>query len=423
MRVALVTSSFLPASGRLERRVDQLARGLARRGAEVEILTQGPARSTLPHGEGVIVRCFPTAHGPLRFAVAPKLRERLRLTSDQFDIVDVHTRHTSLPLAVARAGVRRLVFTPGAAIDVFLGWPYTWATRACVASASQIICHSEIDRDLLYATIPEAANRTQVLPDGVDAGALSAARPFVTGGIVVLAVDRLDRATGVGRAIAAMLSLGLEFRLVVIGDGPARDRLVAFAADLRISPRVQFVGAVSDAVLYRWLRTASVVVTLAGERGSGSLLTEGRVAGASVVASDLPIHRQAADRPGGGHVIFVAPKGSPLDVADAIEEAASVSVLSRARGLSFSAPSWESVIESTWALYGQLIAEAPRSVPGRGISDVFGGPARSHSDGEARGVPVAAAETHARAEPSIRAVRWHPRRRTSGRLNGRREWR
>jgi glycosyltransferase involved in cell wall biosynthesis len=384
MKVALVASSFLPEPGRLERRVDHLARGLARRGAEVEILTQGPVRSTLDQCEGVTVRCFPTAVGRLRFTVAPKLWERLRLTSGAFDLVDVHTRNTSLALAVARTRVRRLVFTPGAPMDAFLGWPYARATRAFIGSTAQIVCHSEIERDLLRQALPGAADRTHVVPDGVDTEALRAAEPFETAGVVVLAVDRLDGPTWVKRAIAAMPSLDPEFRLVVVGDGPARHRLAAYAADLRIASRVQFAGSVSDAALYRWLRTARVVVTLAGERGSGSQVTEARAAGASVVASDLPIHREAAERPGGSHVIFIAPKGSPLDVADAIDEAARVSVLPSA-GLAFSAPSWQSVADSTVMLYEQLVGADPRPAPGRGAGELVGVAGHMRAESEARG--------------------------------------
>jgi glycosyltransferase involved in cell wall biosynthesis len=384
MRVALVASSFLPEPGRLERRVDQLARGLARRGAEVEILTQGSARSTLDQCEGVTVRRFPTAVGPLRFTVAPKLWERLRLTAGAFDLVDVHTRNAWLAQAVARTRVRRLVFTPGAPMDAFLGWRYARATRAFIGSTGQIVCHSEIERDLLCQALPGTADRTDVVPDGIDTEALRAARPFATAGIVVLAVDRLDGPTWVRRAIAAMPSLDPEFRLVVVGDGPARDRLAAYAADLRISSRVQFAGSVSDAVLHRWLRSARVVVTLAGERGSGSQVTEARAAGASVVASDLPIHREAADRPGGSHVIFVAPMGSPLDVADAIDEAARVSVLPSS-GPAFSAPSWQSVIDSTMMLYGQLIGADHRPGSDRGAGELVGVAAQMRAESEARG--------------------------------------
>lgn len=396
MRVALVASTFLPELGRLERRVDQLARGLARRGAEVEILTQGPGRSTVHQSEGVTVRCFPTAVGPLRFAVAPSLSDRLRLTAGAFDVVDVHTRNAALAMAVARTRVRRLVFTPGAPVDAFLGWRYARATRAFIGSTAQIVCHSEVERNLLCRAVPGAADRTRVVPDGVDVKALRAAKPFPTAGVVVLAVDRLDGLTWVRRAIAAMPSLDPEFRLVVVGDGPARDRLLAYAADLGISARVQFAGAVSDAVLYRWLRTARVVITLAGEHGSGSQVTEAGAAGVSIVASDLPIHREAAERPGGSHVIFVAPKGSPLDVADAIEEAARVSVLPSV----FSRPSWQTVVDSTMTLYEGLIRADHRPARERG----------------ARGLADVAAELRAKDNTQGERV-------GRARMNGRRTWR
>ena len=248
------------------------------------------------------------------------------MSSHEFDVVDVHTRQAPLALAVASGRVRRLVLTPCASAEGLLGGPHTRATRAMLAAAPRIVCRSELERDLLCGSIPGAASRAVVVPDGVQLEALYTAQPFATEGIVVLAVDRLDRATGVGRAIAAMASLDPEFRLVIVGDGPARDRLRAFADDLRVSSRIQFTGAVSDADLHRWLRTARVVVSLPGERSSGTAVTEACAAGVSVVASDLPIQRHAAERVGGG-VIFVPPRGSPLDVADAIEEASRLSVI------------------------------------------------------------------------------------------------
>lgn len=417
MRVALVASSFLPEPGRLERRVHQLACGLAQRGAEVEILTQGPGQPTLEQCDGVTIRRFPTVAGPLRFAVAPKLRERLRLTSQAFDVIDVHTRQAPLALAVASARVRRLVLTPCASIDVFLGRPHTRAARALIAAAPHIVCRSEIERDLLCASIPRAARQTLVVPDGVDVGALRSAQPFGINGTVVLAVDRLDRATGVGRAIAAMASLDPEFRLVVVGAGPARDRLSAFAADLRVSSRVQFVGAVSDAVLYRWLRTARVVVTLSGERSSGSLVAEAGAAGASVVASDLPIHRQAAER-AGGSAIFVTPRGSPLDVADAIEEAASLSVIPSPQLLASAAPSWEPAIDATWELYRQLLGDSPQSERAAAVSEVVDLTAQLRTGGEALALPTPLAKAQAAAGPASEVSWWQSRPRSDQRVNG-----
>jgi len=353
VRVALVASSALPEPGRLERRVDHLARGLAQRGAQVEVLTQSPGRASVQYRDGVTTWNFSSVAGPLRFAVAPRLRERLQAHAHEFDVIDVHSRQAPLALAVGSARIRRFVLTPCASTEAFLGWPRTRATRAVLANAPGIVCRTEIDRDALCATIPEIDRTAVVVPDGIDAEAIRAAEPFEVPGTVVLAVDRLDRGTGVTRAIAAMASLDPDFRLVVVGGGPGRDRLQAFADDLRVSSRVQFTGPVPDAVLHRWLRTARVVVSVSAARSSGTAVTEACAAGVSVVASDLPVHRDAAERVGGG-VIFVAPRGSPLDVSDAIAEGSQLSVIPNQDLLTSTATSWDAAVDATVTFYEEL---------------------------------------------------------------------
>jgi glycosyltransferase involved in cell wall biosynthesis len=351
--------------------VDRLARGLSARGAQVEVLTQGPSRASVQQRDGVTTRTFACASGPLRFAVAPRLRERLRLTSREFDVIDVHTRQAPLALAVASTRLRRFALTPSASAEAFLGWPHTRAGRAMLAAAPQIVCRTEIERDLLAASIPETASRAVVIPDGIDSGAIRSAEPFDVPDSVVLAVDRLERGTGVGRAIAAMASLDPEFRLVVIGGGPARERLQAFADDLRVSSRVQFTGPVSDAVLHRWLRTARVVVSLPARRSSATAVIEGCVAGVSVVASDLPVHRHAAERIGGG-VIFVSPRCSPLDVADAIAEGSQLSVIPNPDLLTSSATSWDAAVDATWDLYEAMLGSPHASPRDAGRRELVG---------------------------------------------------
>jgi glycosyltransferase involved in cell wall biosynthesis len=319
----------------------------------------------------VTTRTFTTVTGPLRFAVAPRLRERLRLTSQEFDVIDVHTRQASLALAVASARVRRLVLTPSASVQAFLAWPHTRAARAMLAATPRIVCASESERELWCGSFPQVASRTVVVPDGIDPNAIRSAVPFDVPRTVVLAVDRLDRSTGVGRAIAAVAGLDPEFRLVVVGDGPARDRLRAFADDLRVSSRIQFTGPVSDAMLHRWLRTARVVVSLPRERSSGMAVTEACAAGVSVVASDLPVQRQAAERVGGS-VIFVAPRGSPLDVADAIDEASRLSVIPSPDLLASSTTSWDDTLDATWDLYESMLNAPHPSAQDVGARELVG---------------------------------------------------
>lgn len=414
MKIALVASSTQPEPGLLERRVDRLARGLAARGAQVEVLTQAPSRGSVLHRDGVTTRTFASASGPLRFAVAPRLRERLRLTSREFDVIDVHTRQAPLALAVASTRLRRFALTPCASAQTLLGWPHTRAARAMLAAAPQIVCRTEVERDVLVGTVPETASQAVVIPDGVDSEGIRSAAPFDVPGSVVVAVDRLERGTGVGRAIAAMASLDHEFRLVVIGGGPARERLQAFADDLRVSSRVQFTGPLSDAVLHRWLRSARVVVSLAAGRSSGTAVTEGCVAGVSVVASDLPVHRAAAERVGGG-VIFVSPRCSPLDVADAITEASQLSVIPNPELLTSSATSWDATIDATWDLYEEMLGSARSSQ--RGTTELVG---RSvHFDAADLPTPTPFGDVLGVA---TRASWWPTRGRAAHRANGVPRW-
>lgn len=421
MRVALVASSYLPEPGRLERRVHYLAHGLAQHGVEVEILTQGPGPWRTEQSDGVVIRRFPSVAGPLHFTVSPRLRERLRVASQTFDIIDVHTRQASLALAVAGTRARHLVLTPCASIDAFLGRLHTRATRTVLGGSAHIVCRSEIERDLLCRAVPHATARARVVPDGVDVHRLRSAEPFPVDRTVVLAVDRLDRGTGVGRAIAAMASLGPEFMLVVVGDGPARDRLAAFAADLRVSSRVQFAGAVPDDVLYRWLRSARVVVALACERSSGSLVAEACASDLPVVASDLPAHRGAAKQVGGGSVIFLTPRGSPLDVADAIGEAADLPVITNPELRSFSAPSWDSAIDATWELYRETLAKAPQPAWSRGVTEVVDLAAELHAGGKGPAPTVVPTLGRRFVGPVGEVSRWRTQR-AEHRINGGRKW-
>jgi 1,2-diacylglycerol 3-alpha-glucosyltransferase len=328
MKIALVTSSHVANRGGRERHVRELAHRLAQRGADVELLTQrSPARL-------------------------------LRLVAGSFDLADVHCADARLALAVIRCGFRRCVFTPHAPIGRLVSWPHARTTAAVVARASEIVCNSSYERDALCERFPEAAARTSVVPVGVDVVAIESASPFPHTGRVVLAVGRLDRSKRIDRAIAAMASLDIGFRLVVVGGGPVLHRLRAHAADLHLSSRVQFAGAVPDAELYRWLRSARVVVALHDDHSSGIHVTEALTAGASLVASEIPVHHEAAARFAGARVKFVSPRGSPFEVADAIAELARPGARSAGPAPGCIAPSHEVVVDRVWDLYHRLIEGA-----------------------------------------------------------------
>jgi glycogen synthase len=365
VKVALVASSYLPRPGGLERHVHELASGLARRGVEVEVLTQDPPRPLPPVSEfeGFVVRRFGGPRGNGHLGVAPGLWEHLRRSARSFDLVDLHAANASLGLAVVRARPRGLVVTFHAAIARLLRWPYAQVTRALLDCAEQIVCATAVERELLCRTFPAVAGRTRVIPPGVDVAGIAAAKPFDCPGHVVLTLDRLEPAKRVDRAIAAMAALDSSFRLAVIGDGPARQKLLAYAADLRVSSRVELMGHLPDAETYRWLRTSRVVLALAQEKSSALQVAEAICAGAPVVASDIAVHREAAWYLGEPLVRLVSPHGSPLDIAERIAEAAELRVPA---GMPPTAWTWDDVVQETLVIYETVLDKAPEMATARG---------------------------------------------------------
>jgi glycosyltransferase involved in cell wall biosynthesis len=294
-------------------------------------------------------------------------------------VVDVHIARVPLSLTVAQMGFRRMVLTPHTALQRFSAWPYSRAIRTLVEAADAILCASETERAVLCRTFPQASARAEVLPAGVDAAGIGAALPYPAPGKPIVAVGALHRRRRVDRAIAAIASLDPGFRLVVLGDGPERHPLRARAADLKVGTRVALPGSVRDAVLYRWLRTAHVVLALAQQESSAIHIMEALAAGAPVVASDIPVHREVVEQVDGGRVLFVSPTGSPLEVADAILEAVDSVVPGVSPILPVSLPSFDDVVDQAWSVYRRLALPAPALDRASRNGDVAGLPQRART--------------------------------------------
>jgi hypothetical protein len=121
-------------------------------------------------------------------------------------------------------------------------------------------------------------------------------------------------------------------------------------------------------------------------------------------------------------VVFVPPRGSPLDVADAIEEAAQLSVIPHAEMLASSAPSWESAIDATWELYRELV-DNPRPYEREvGVSEVDL-TSQPEAGGEALAPLTPITTLHSAGVPAGEASWWSTRRRADHRASGAQRWR
>jgi phosphatidylinositol alpha-mannosyltransferase len=143
----------------------------------------------------------------------------------------------------------------------------------------------------------------RILPNAVDVEHFAKAEPCpATPGPVILFVGRHEERKGLRVLLEAFAGLDRDAVLWVAGEGPLTDELRANG-----TPRVEWLGRVSDDELARRLRTAAVFCAPStGGESFGIVLVEAMAAGTPVVASDIGGYRDVARA--GREAVLVAPE-------------------------------------------------------------------------------------------------------------------
>ncbi|WP_060904078.1 glycosyltransferase, partial [Streptomyces europaeiscabiei] len=239
--------------------------------------------------------------GPTLVAEVRRLR---RILDDvRPDLVHAHSAKAGLAGRLAVRGRVPTVFQPhawsfeavdGAMAALALGWERTGARWA-----ARVVCVSEAER----VTGERAGVRARwtVIPNGVDAGrfhpaavdAVRAGIPLLAGvdpaAPLVVCVGRLCRQKGQDVLLAAWDSVLRRVpgaRLVLVGDGPEGERLLALAPE-----GVLFAGGVADPV--PWYQAADLVVLPARWEGMALAPLEAMACGRPVVLTDVDGARES----------------------------------------------------------------------------------------------------------------------------------
>lgn len=371
-RVALVTTAFAPAVGGVEHHVGRLAAGLVAAGDDVTVLTHRLSEDDPEHevrDDGVRVRRFPQVVSATDYRWSAVLLRHLWQHRDRYDVVHAHSYHALAALNATLSGARPLVFTPHyhgtghTRFRALLHTPYRLLGRQIVRRSQALICVSEGEADLVRADFPWAADQIVVIPNGAQRptpSAQAAARSAVTSRDVVT-VGRLVEYKGVDRLVAAVPHLPQDVRLVVVGDGPDRERLAALAEQAGVASRVRLLGRVDDDDLAAALTRGGVVASLSRHEAFGLCLADGLAAGAPVVASDIPAHREVLRLAGLAAQdveTSLVPAGTdgddPHTNAPALAAALSAA-LERGRSTAASPlPTWTEVVDRTRAVYDRV---------------------------------------------------------------------
>lgn len=259
-RILLVVDSVYPALGGAERQVELLAKAFRQRGHQVHILAPLLRKDDLPFEivDGTPVERIRYPHIRKWGSLLLCMRFALWLIRHRksFDAIHVHTVH----ILAAVAGLVRPLLAMPVAIKITGAWefegglldpaiqhkPFIRALNWGVKRIDYVQCISEFTRDMaLQAGYP--ASMLRMVPNAVDTDRFNCNDPY-SGPPCAVYVGRLRTVKGVYVLLDAWAEVlkTIDARLVIAGDGPEAEGMLARARELGIEGSIEFLGAVDD---------------------------------------------------------------------------------------------------------------------------------------------------------------------------------
>lgn len=228
----------------------------------------------------------------LAIATLRKARE-LRRSGHNFDLIDAHYYY---PDAVAAALVSRALGKPfvatarGSDINVIPQFrlPRRMIRWAASRAAKSIAVSDALRRRMVELGVDGEA--VSVLRNGVDlqqfqpAELSPAIREHAEGANTLLSVGNLVELKGHDLVIRAMPQLP-DCELLIVGDGQLRASLERLAADLQVTERVRFLGALQQDKLVEVYSAAHILVLASSREGMPNVVLEAMACDTPVVAT------------------------------------------------------------------------------------------------------------------------------------------
>jgi len=232
--------------------------------------------------------------------------------------------------------------------------------RATVHLADTVIPISEfIAADL------RAIGRTDgltVVPNGVDYRGLQAV-PAADADWDALYVGRLSEHNNAGFLLeavdAASATLGRDLSVGVVGDGPERDRLEAYARELGVDDRVEFLGFVeADDDVVGHLKASTVFVLPSIREGFPNTILEANACGVPSIVVDHPENGSTAVVEDGrtGYVTEVSSEAIADRMVDVLSSPETRERLSAGAREFGEAHDWDVIVERLEAVYRDAVA-------------------------------------------------------------------
>jgi glycosyltransferase involved in cell wall biosynthesis len=183
------------------------------------------------------------------------------------------------------------------------GWQL-WLDRRLIGRMDRLVGNSPGVVDF-YRDLGVPAEKLVCIPNGVEvppltltddqgarAGMLKElglpADAYVAGYIGRLA--RQKRLEDLIWSVETLRQIRPTLHLVIVGDGPERERLETFTRDVQCTEQVRFLGHREDAS--RWMKLFDVFCLASSFEGMSNSIMEAMSVGKPVIASDIPANRE-----------------------------------------------------------------------------------------------------------------------------------
>jgi len=225
--------------------------------------------------------------------------------------------------AALACGVRRIVACERC-VDPWKGDLQLAIDRLLARRTDRIVANSPAVRDF-YVDHGLPAERFEIIPNGVpesqpstrERGQLLAELGLPADARLVGLVGRLWRQKRIKDAIWALDLLKVvrgDVHLLILGDGPQRDRLRRYRDQVRIRDKVHLLGHRDDAL--DLLPHFDVLLSTSGYEGHSHAILEAMAAGVPVVATDIPGTRDLVVH---GQTGLLAPPGARTALAQHLQ--------------------------------------------------------------------------------------------------------
>jgi glycosyltransferase involved in cell wall biosynthesis len=373
MRIAVIADGVYPYDhGGHQIRVHSLVKRYART-HEVDLYVQAKPGIDYPHShEGAsVIEIDSRIESPrLRLTVGGASYAR-RVASEvrdrDYDLVDVlfycRTSLIDVPTVVTYgaflqrwreiSGLReRLINSVPTGIQYLLN-------RQSLSSADFVVALSERSHvelhEVFSPTVP-----TKVIKNGVDLEHFTPEGPTASlpdlGEYVGAFVGRLHDEKGVFELLEAVTRTEVDFGLVYVGSGPAREQLESRADELGIADRVSFQGFVEYERIPEYYRAVDVSLLPSYFEIQPLSCIESMACGTPVVASDIAGVRELVTDDETG---ILVPPATVAPIASAVDELCSSGALYdriRSSGTAFAETrTWDRIAEQTLDVYETVL--------------------------------------------------------------------